>query len=51
MLPHVPVVSQNTHRNMGGYFGQFSQDVVKSPAIHKTYVSLVGLVTISVNLT
>lgn len=33
MLAHVPVVSQYTHRHMGGYFGQFPQDVVKSPAI------------------
>ena len=33
MLAHVPVVSQHTHWHMGGYFGQFPQDVVKSPAV------------------
>lgn len=35
MLAHVPVVSQHTHRHMGGYFGQLPQDVIKSPAIDR----------------
>lgn len=35
MLTHVPVVSQHTHRHMGGYFGQLPQDVIKSPAIDR----------------
>lgn len=35
MLAHVPVVSQHTHRHVGGYFGQLPQDVVKCPAIDR----------------
>lgn len=50
MLAHVPVVSQHTHWHMGGYFGQFPQDVVKSPAVDKiaTKHSWVAEDTISV---
>lgn len=42
MLAHVPVVSQHTHRHVGGYFGQLPQDVVKSPANDKSYSSVEG---------
>lgn len=37
MLAHVSVVSQHAHRHMGGYFGQFSDDVVKCPAYDKNH--------------
>lgn len=44
MFAHVPVVSQHTHRHMGGYFRQFPQDVVKGPANDKNTTLMSGCV-------
>lgn len=35
VLAHVPVVPQNTHRDVGGHLGQLSHDVAEGPGSDK----------------